>query len=240
MNFDNDKPLSHELLLRVTTTDDRVWWAHYTQRQYVVVPDVTIGKVFKVAGLAHSKSAGIDFDVKVAEDCGLYFFRSDSNPNNIKHLTTSTAIAIHSGRSGAGNLGTINLLAVNNGTASHTSGCKVKLNIAGYEFEAKKSIATGDRPATSITVDKENASLKIELPAWQSSWGTVKGTELYYSTNGGDNWGQDNLAFWASSASFYKPSAWRTPATANLALVSVNVTPVGGNDSTWWYYAQGS
>ena len=222
-----------------STTDNTVWWGHYTQHEHVVMPDVTIGKAFKVSGLADNRSAGIDFAVKVVEDCGLHLFRSDSDASKIKRITTATPIAIHSGRGGDGNLGTINLLAINNGTASHTSGCKVKLNIAGYEFEAK-STAAGARPDTSITVNANNNQLRVELPAWQASWGTVNETKLFYSTDGGGSWKENNLmANWPSQANQYDSGTWSTPATQNQALVSNRMT-VGGNTTTWWYYAQGS
>ena len=233
VTFDDDKPLSHEVLLRVAPTSNKVWWGHYTQHEHVNVPAVTVGKVFKITGLAHNNSASLNFAVKVKKNCGLHFFHINSVNTVVKRVSTTVASISDEDK------GKFSLLAVDGGTATYESGCVVELNIASYDFAAKSTAMVAVRPAvTGIKVKRNSNSIQTILPIWNTeSWGAQSNLKLYSSTSGGNAWVEIIKVTWDSKRIPFPllNPAWHKTASNNQSLISVDVA-----SNKWWYYVEGS
>ena len=225
-----------------TASEDKVWWHAYGES----LSSVWVGSrsAVPVAQLDTARK----LQVKIAEGgkCGLHFFylKSAANDDYIpRRIYADKYIEIDL----AANTNSFEILAIDGGTASYVSDCKIGLSIDGISHMASNKADDSSRPnITGITVTNENSKVKVTMPTWRVEWGTsVASVNIKASSDSGGSWKFHRSNQWVSGGIAFKtvPTdvSWNSTVNNNQALVWAKIYLVSTNSpaSDYWYYAEG-
>ena len=228
-------------------SNDKTWWHVYG----LSIGGNAMGGQFPIDVPQIRTDRHIKVSVADGGSCGLHLFHLaqegavkgvDNRPRRLPSDGKHIDIEI------VGGADTFAALAINGGTASYTSGCKIGLNIDGITRVAISATNSTSRPdIDGITVAQGgtgNNKVKVTLPSWDDSQGTDGNARVKASRDGGDSWATYAGAnvTWGGNHIFSMATydvSWNSTAASNQALVWVEITPSRGSKARWWYYAEG-
>ena len=229
-----------------TAGNDKVWWHAYGHS----LNEFAAGEVFNTAYTVAPSTEATKLQVRIAEGgkCGLHFFHLEGANNegygNPRRIYADKYVEIDLSANADG----FTVLPIDGGGASHTSNCKIGLNINGISHMAEDISQSTSRPAYTVqSITAENGKVEVQL----SKLAGVHQVVSYHvkaSSDGGNSWKTHATnTGWSKDHGVQKifnqaPNdvSWNSTASNNQALVWVKVALVPNAPTpTYWYYGQG-
>ena len=230
-----------------TAGNDKVWWHAYG----LSLGEFAAGEILSTAYTVATSTEATKLQVRIAEGgkCGLHFFHleevNDEGYGNPRRIYADKYVEINI----AANADGFTVLPIDGGGASHTSGCKIGLNINGISHMSYEIAQSPSRPAHTVqSITEENGRVEVQL----SKLAGVHQVVSYHvkaSSDGGDSWKTHATnTGWSKDHGVQKifnqtpyDVSWNSTASNNQALVWVKAALVpNSSNPAFWYYGEGN